>query len=95
MTKTADQIAEEIQILSADQLIDTNEGTHPHDKNYTWRVYERLDGTQYTIGDAESGAGYSRKMKHESAISRRTQIAALQQLLTTPQARRMCGEPTT
>ena len=83
MAKTADQLVEEIKILSKDELIATNEGTHPHDKNYTWRVYERLDGTQYTIGDADSGAGYSRKMKYESANSRRTQIAALQQLLTT------------
>lgn len=83
MTKTAEQIVEEIKNLSTDELIATNEGTHPHDKNYTWRVYERLDGTQYTVGDADSGAGYARKMKYESAISRRTQIAALQQLLRT------------
>ncbi len=84
MTKTADQIVEEIKMLSTDEIVATNSGTHSLDPQFfTWSVFERLDGTQYTVGDADSGAGYTRKLKYESAMSRRTAIAALQQLLVT------------
>jgi hypothetical protein len=84
MTMTADQIVEEIKKLCTDEIIITNDGTHSLDPQFfTWSVYERLDGTQYTVGDANSGAGYARKLKYESAMSRRTKVAALQQLLTT------------
>ena len=84
MTKTADQIVEEIKMLCTDEIISTNDGTHSLDPQFfTWSVFQRLDGTQYTVGDADSGAGYARKLKYESAMSRRTKVAALQQLLTT------------
>jgi hypothetical protein len=84
MTKTADQIVEEIKMLSTDEIISTNDGTHSLDPQFfTWSVFERLDGTQYTVGDADSGAGYARKLKYESAMSRRAKVAALQQLLST------------
>ena len=86
MTKTTDQIVEEIKMLATDEVVSTNSGTHSLDPQFfTWAVYERLDGTQYTVGDADSGAGYSRKLKYESAMSRRTKVAALQKLLSTSQ----------
>lgn len=73
---TARQIQEiqaEISQVSQDVLVETNEGTHGMPDNY--RTYERLDGSQYTVGFASAKSnGIARKIAHLTARQRRARI---------------------
>ena len=80
MTKAAEQIVAEIKSLTEDALVESNDGTHSKDPQFfTWRTYEKLDGTRYTVG--AKGEGYTRHHKFESATARRARIASLRILL--------------
>jgi hypothetical protein len=79
MTKK-EQILAEIDTLIADALVETNEGTHGGPDNY--RVYERLDGTRYTVGPGSArSAGRPRRIAHRGAAARRAGVAALREAL--------------
>ncbi len=76
---TTEQITKRINDLSADVLVATNDGTHGKDGQFfTWKTFERLDGTRYTRGsDPDDSPGHARYFTPMTAIARREKIVAL------------------
>ena len=85
---TREQMIAEVAKISEDKLIETNSGTFSaHDCMRAvgtgdptfgeYRIFERLDGTVYTVGcDPNKAPGYSRRFGGDSA-ARRAKVKAL------------------
>lgn len=91
--KIVANINAEIARLSADVLVETNEGTFSDreccratgsgDPRYgNYRVYETLDGKRRVVGcDPAEAPGYARRFDVPSASARRAKVKELQALL--------------
>lgn len=92
ITRVITGIRKKIAEISADALIETNDGTfgptEAHAKTgsgdprtATYKVYESLAGARRVVGcDPANAPGYARTMDVQSAASRRAEIEKLQSL---------------
>lgn len=93
LTRIKTNITAEIKRLSADLLIETNEGTFSADEccravgsgdpvHGNYRIYETLAGNRRIEGcDPKDAPGYARRFKHQSAAQRRAEVKRLTALL--------------